>query len=132
MNTSRRIPARLTSGLAALLALVAVPVLGGDDLYEQSSWVQTASFGGYESLDDDRDIDLIDARIGVGYYFLDGLAVVGEAHVSRFEGHRLDEETGEALDASTSGIGATVLVRWHFLRHERWSSYLDLGWGLGR
>lgn len=130
MNTKRPIRAGHIGGLLALLVLPAVPTLGSDAFFHEGSWIQTASFGRYEPVDTDRDISLDDARVGIGYYFLDGLAVVGEAHVSRFDGSRHIDSTGEALEAATSGVGAALIVRWHLLRQKRWSSYLDLGWGL--
>ena len=124
--------------LALILpAMFASPVALASDseqsvpsLFTRGSWVGTATVGRFDPLDQDRDIGIYDGRLGVGYYFRDALAIVGELHAGAFDGSRRLEETGELRQVSSAGLGGALLIRWHFLQRERWSSFFDLGWGL--
>lgn len=94
------------------------------------SWVTHGSLGLLSPSETDRSFDAWDARFGLGYYFADGLAVVAEAHATRFSGVLRDELLGEEQKASATGLGVALLARWHFLRRPGWSSFVEVGWGL--
>ena len=102
----------------------------GSERYSRGSWVGTATAGLVDSLDQDRDIQIYDGRFAAGYYFRDGLAVVGELYAAAIDGSRRLEDTDEMRQVSSTGLGGALLLRWHFLNRQRWSSFLDLGWGL--
>jgi len=63
----------------------------------------------------------IGGTVGLSYYFADGWSASILAH-----GFAVHQEIGD----DTTGGGASVLVRWHFIRNENWSLYLDGGGGL--
>jgi hypothetical protein len=61
------------------------------------------------------------AGIGVEWYPVDGFALG-----VRFDGIGVGLEETQA----TGGVGASILLRWHVLRREHWSLYLEGGCGL--
>jgi len=59
--------------------------------------------------------------VGVEWYPVDGFAL----------GVRLDGIGVNLSDTpTTGGVGAAILLRWHFLRRDTWSLYFDGGCGL--
>jgi len=59
--------------------------------------------------------------VGLSYYFADNWSASIRAH-----GFAVQQEFGD----DTTGGGASILLRWHFLRSENWSLYIDGGGGL--
>lgn len=57
-------------------------------------------------------------HFGLGYYFIDNLALNAEA-VGYYIDHAHD----------SGGGGLNLLPRWHYLVRDPWSLYLDGGWG---
>lgn len=118
----------LTVGLVALSPVISASDDAAPDAYLRGQWLASAVVGQFDPLDSDRDIELRETRVGVGYYFLDRLAVIGEAHILDARGQTLLADGPH--DGSASGLGVALLLRWHFLARHRWTAFVDLGWGL--
>lgn len=76
-------------------------------------------YGGAATTDETGDVYTI--NFGAGYFFLDNVSINLDANVAY--GARKDAE--DAL-----GGGLDLLFRWHFLRLDRFSTYVDGGAGI--
>ena len=94
--------------------------------FEKGSWVlqPTVSFiNGDEGFFGDT-VEGGSMHLGLGYYFDDGWG----AYVS-VAGYHMDQHDA---DADVDGGGFDLMLRWHFLRREHWTVFIDGGGGLVR
>jgi hypothetical protein len=100
--------------------------------FDWGSTVYETNIEYYNSQDSDRDIRLYTANIGIGYYFLKNLAVYGFLNFTFANGFRVDDDDplGEKMDAQTFGVNGAFLLRWHLIRLQQVSMFVDLGGGL--
>jgi hypothetical protein len=86
-------------------------------LSEAGGWVFTA-FGAAAFEVNDKG-DLYGTHFGVGYFLLDSLAVHGDGILTYVD-----------MDDDAAGAGLEFALRWHFVRREGWTAYLDGGLGV--
>ena len=81
------------------------------------------SIGAYTGIDENKAVDIKNISYGRGYYLTDGLGLYGEVLVMAARGER------KTVDADNEGMGAFFSLRWHFIRFEHWSVFLNHGIG---
>jgi hypothetical protein len=111
--------------LACIIAWGAWAGVAQAEDFDRGSWKLqlTGSYIHSENAGfDDHRVRGGQATAGVGYYFLDNLGGYFD-----LVGYGL---TQDEPDVDAWGAGFNLMLRWHFLRGERWSIFADGGAGL--
>jgi hypothetical protein len=119
--------------MAALVCLLAQPVLAGEDSHFQKRDTYLTYTVGYARGDDGENMGF--NNIGIGYFVRDDVSVnweffgayIDQPFVDDFEERGLDDG-----DFDTPAWGFWALVRWHFWEFEKITIYGDLGVGFIR
>jgi hypothetical protein len=112
----KKMPILIVALLALLLPAASARAQSG--AFDQGSW-SLLSYGSCAEGFRLRDDKLATATVSVGYYFADRWSINAEGVYFSF-----DEPT------QTDAVGGNVIFRWHFIDHDRFSIYLDLGGGM--
>jgi len=89
--------------------------------FAKGSWVTPAYFSATVGDND----HLYEAHAGVGYFFMDNLALNAEVVGSYANYNSYPNDPANAW-----GAGLDLLFRWHFIKGTNWSLYADGGGGL--
>lgn len=104
---------------------VALATAADDDPFEQGDWIWTMYGGG--SWGDEAG-DVYTLRLGVGYHLLDNVSFNFEAVGAFADGDPSNVNLG-AQTRDAAGGGLDFIIRWHWLRQEQFSLYIDGGCG---
>jgi hypothetical protein len=96
------------------------------DPFAKGAWIWMLYGGG--SFGDEAG-EVYNARLGVGYHLLDNLSFNFEGVFAYADGDPTNINMGAQTPDAVGG-GLDLIIRWHFLRHEKLSLYLDGGCGV--
>lgn len=86
----------------------------------------------YDSIDDDRDISILQLNGEAGLYLRYGLSLNGNAYLFLSRGRRIPDDVKPPveLDADVIGTGFNGFIRWDFLRWGGHSLFVEGGAGM--
>jgi len=85
----------------------------------------------YDAVDTDRQIKTYNLNAGLGYYPFEKLGLFGMLVLSKNDGYSIDEFNPGLgrMNADSIGLGLAGLLRWHLVRINRFSLFLDGSFG---
>jgi len=100
--------------------------LDAADPFAQGHWTLQLYGSGTYSQSNDR---LYGGHVGVGYHFLDGVSVNAELG-GEFVHSQDSSGTLGGTGGNTGAVELDVIFRWHILRGDNWSLFVDGGAGI--
>ena len=99
--------------------------------FDRDSWVSTTHLAFYGPEDKlGRDIQMTLLNIGAERYFRKNLGFVADAYLVSTSGNIIQSPDPAELDSDSFGIGGSLGLKWHFIRSQRWSAFVDGSVGL--
>jgi len=91
--------------------------------YSKAEKNRFITVGRYSGIDENKAVDISNISLGKTYYVTDGIGLSGEILAILARGKR------DTIDANAEGIGGFFALRWHFIRGDKWSLFLNQGIG---